>query len=161
MDTNKDCTNCTDCETCETCKDCKDCFDCDNCSNCIDCRGLTGEIGWINNLPPNETEVQVKQTKDGLYSLNDLHRAAGLEGQVRDLTRHLSEKQICRFDLFEINDGNHRGTYANEKGVYWFAAKVSEDFEDALYEAFSLLVQGNTEKALDIAASFGVTKETK
>ena len=170
MDTNKDCNdcyrckdciNCIDCDQSDNCNNCKDCINCHNCTDCKGCIHLNGVTGYIDMKPPNETEVQVKQTKDKLYSLNDLHKAAGLEGQVRDLTRHLSEKQICRFDIVEINGGNHRGTYANEKGVYWFAAKVSEDFEDALYEAFSLLVHGNTEKALDIAASFGVTEETK
>ena len=107
----------------------------------------------------NEVEVQVKQTKDGLYSLNDLHRASGLVGKLNDLVRHLSEKAIRRFDVSRIKGGKYQGTYANEKGVYWFAAKVNEDFEDAVYEAFKLLVHGNTEKALDTAASFVVTPE--
>ena len=98
----------------------------------------------------NDTKVIVKQTKDGLYSLNDLHRASGLTGLLTDLVRHLSEKAICRFDISRIKGGKYQGTYANEKGVYWFAAKVNEDFEDAVYEAFKLLVHGKTEEAKEV-----------
>jgi len=97
--------------------------------------------------------VRVHPDNQELFSLNDLHKASGLTGQLGDLVKNLSEKQLRRYGVLKVNGGLNRGTYANEKGAYWFAAKVDEDFEDAVFNAFHAVANGDTAKAVDVVAS--------
>ncbi|MGR5250406.1 KilA-N domain-containing protein [Vibrio aestuarianus] len=103
----------------------------------------------------NNQELTVRQNDNGLYSLNDVHKASGQDGQLRDLLRHLTDKQISRFDLSKIKGRkeNGAGTYANKHAVLWLAAKLDEDFEWAVIDTFNALTEGRTEDALTIAQS--------
>lgn len=105
--------------------------------------------------------VIVNQTEDGLYCLNDVYKASGKTGQLRDSLKNLSDKAVSRFGLVQINGGNQRGTYGNQRCVLWLAAKLDDDFEDVVFEAFELLSNGNYLEASDKALTAVVTQEFK
>ena len=109
----------------------------------------------------NQQTVDVKTHPEdsSLYCLNDLHRASGMTGKLNDLTRHLSEFKIRQYDVLLLR-GNRKdkaqGTYANEQGVYWFASKISEEFEVAVFTSFKAAASGDSLQASLIANTVAI-----
>lgn len=93
--------------------------------------------------------------KDGLFCLNDLHRAYTggkcRKGQPRDWIKwNVTAENTTQF---EITKYDRSGTYANEQGVYAYAAWLDADFHSAVLDTFSASVRGDGEKAVKIAQS--------
>lgn len=88
------------------------------------------------------------------YSLNDLHKFSGAPAGKRPSTYidNLSDFKCSSYCIKKIR-GKQGGTYANEMGVYWYASKISEQFEVAVFQAFHAVANGQTEKAVDLVAS--------
>ncbi len=101
------------------------------------------------------TEIRIH---DGLYSLNDLHRAAGGEKKHEphrwlrnDQTKALIEEIECSPDLgitpVKVIKGNRadgapQGTYACKELVYAYAMWISAKFHLHVIRAFDALVSG-------------------
>lgn len=89
---------------------------------------------------------------DGLYSLNDLHQAAGGEAKHKpanfmrlDTTQALvAEIQVSDVSLAEktIHGGNNRGTYVCKELVYAYAMWISPAFHLKVIRAFDALQTG-------------------
>lgn len=100
---------------------------------------------------------------DGLYSLNDLHNAAGGEGKHKptnfmrlDQTQALiAEIQVSDVSLAEktIHGGQMRGTYVCKELVYAYAMWISAKFHLAVIRAFDALQTGAVLPAPTFAAS--------
>ena len=89
---------------------------------------------------------------DGLYSLNDLHQAAGGEARNKpanfmrlDTTQALvAEIQVSDMSLAEktIHGGNNRGTYVVKELVYAYAMWINPAFHLKVIRAFDALQTG-------------------
>ena len=91
---------------------------------------------------------------DGLYSLNDLHRASGgvkrhqpanwlRIDQARELIEEIKQSSDMRTEpVRTINGGPNRGTYACKELVYAYAMWISAKFHLAVIRAFDALVMG-------------------
>ena len=87
----------------------------------------------INNTKPltlkfndKAFEVRTHPTIPGLFKLNDIHKASGQAGNVKDRTKSLSEKSSRRFSIVPINGGPYRGTYGNQKACDWLIKKLED-----------------------------------
>lgn len=119
-------------------------------------------------LPMQITGVEIRQTPNGLYCLNDLHQAAGGEQkhrpkywlenqQTKDLVQEMTEGGIPPSVLEEsmenssnmrskaievIKGGLGQGTYVCELLVYNYAAWISPKFNLLVFETFKRVVHG-------------------
>ncbi len=96
-----------------------------------------------------------------LYKLNDIlkqYNPNNLKSPY-ELTRYLSDSQTAFYRFHNIKGGRYAGSYMNQKGVIWFASKLSFDFEMAVIEAFEAAANGDGNKAVDIATSKVITPE--
>lgn len=94
---------------------------------------------------------------DGLYSLNDLHQAAGGEAKHKpanfmrlDTTQALvAEIQVSDMSLAEktIHGGNNRGTYVVKELVYAYAMWINPAFHLKVIRAFDALQTGAVPQA--------------
>lgn len=99
----------------------------------------------------------------GLYSLNDLHQAAGGEAKHKpanfmrlDTTQALvAEIQVSDMSLAEktIHGGNNRGTYVVKELVYAYAMWISAKFHLQVIRAFDALQTGAVQPAPPFALS--------
>ena len=111
----------------------------------------------MSNLTVLKTSIR---DLDGLYSLNDLHKASGNDPKHRpnqfvrlDITQDLineiqgenSTAQICA--LRSINGGANRGTYACEELILSYAMWISPKFHLIVLRAF-LAMQRNQPQQL-------------
>lgn len=105
----------------------------------------------------NGITTEIYQNADGLYRLNDIAKAFNPEKPPRptNVTDNLSDFKCGNYRI-KNSKGKYGGTYANERGVYWYAAKLDEVFESVVYEAFELIANGETKQALDKALSVAV-----
>lgn len=128
-------------------------------------------------LKLNEQIVEIEQDDNGRYNLNDLYRASGSDRNKRtanflrnkncnvlvvDLNKRLRNEPLPEdFDSYVILTGRGRGskTFAPLKVVYKYAAFISKDFENAVYDAFTKLTTGNVQEASSIASSVTITPE--
>lgn len=89
--------------------------------------------------------TQVSINKDGLYCLNDLHRAAGGENrhrpsiwvdnnQTKELIEEISKAGIPA--LVTVKGGNSRGTYVCKELVYAYAMWISAKFQLQVIKVF-------------------------
>ncbi|QXC58355.1 KilA-N domain-containing protein [Vibrio mimicus] len=107
-------------------------------------------------LPMQITGVEIRQTSNGLYCLNDLHQAAGGEKthQITNWLRNDQTKALIeemqtsdmRFGVEKpleiIHGGPERGTYVCEILVYNYAAWISPKFNLLVFETFMRVVHG-------------------
>ena len=113
----------------------------------------------MSNLTVLKTSIR---DLDGLYSLNDLHKASGNDPKHRpnqfvrlDITQDLineiqgenSTAQICA--LRSINGGANRGTYACEELILSYAMWISPKFHLIVLRAF-LTMQRNQPQQLSL-----------
>lgn len=113
----------------------------------------------MSNLTVLKTSIR---DLDGLYSLNDLHKASGNDPKHRpnqfvrlDITQDLineiqgenSTAQICA--LRSINGGANRGTYACEELILSYAMWISPKFHLIVLRAF-LAMQRNQPQQLSL-----------
>lgn len=113
----------------------------------------------MSNLTVLKTSIR---DLDGLYSLNDLHKASGNDPKHRpnqfvrlDITQDLineiqgenSTAQICA--LRSINGGPNRGTYACEELILSYAMWISPKFHLIVLRAF-LAMQRNQPQQLTL-----------
>jgi hypothetical protein len=89
--------------------------------------------------------------KDGLYCLNDLHKASG--GDLNNApAQWLRNKQTKAFlETMQIStvklEGRGGGTYAEKKAVYSYAMWISPQFQSHVIDAYDALVTGQLEDA--------------
>lgn len=99
--------------------------------------------------------------KDGLYCLNDLHKASG--GEKKNGPSYFMELESTSALVFEImksdteitvsevavkiKGGKGQGTYASKELVYAYAMWISPAFNLAVIKAYDALVTGQLEEA--------------
>ncbi|PAS39885.1 hypothetical protein CGT68_17840 [Vibrio cholerae] len=95
-----------------------------------------------------------------LYNLNDILKQYNPNNidKVTRYTKHLTPIKES-FYLLLVKKGRNGGTYVNQRGVIWFASKLSQDFEMAVIEAFEAAANGDGNRAVDIATSKVITPE--
>lgn len=125
-------------------------------------------------------QIKIKQ-KDGLYCLNDLHRAytttdekkpndwikRNIQGSVkgdkcpfllnRDKSRLLHDEST-NIEIRTVK-GRSGGTYSNLAGVYAYAQYLDKTFADAVNAAFTALATGDVRTAQAIAESITIPPE--
>ena len=114
----------------------------------------------MSNLTVLKTSIR---DLDGLYSLNDLHKASGNDPKHRpnqfvrlDITQDLineiqgenSTAQICA--LRSINGGANRGTYACEELILSYAMWISPKFHLIVLRAFLAMYKAESQNANQI-----------
>jgi len=93
----------------------------------------------------------VVKMKDGLYCLNDLHKASGGDPNNAP-AQWLRNKQTKDFlETMQIStvklEGRGGGTYAEKKAVYSYAMWISPQFQSHVIDAYDALVTGQLEDA--------------
>ncbi|NTX07027.1 KilA-N domain-containing protein [Myxococcus sp. CA040A] len=95
----------------------------------------------------------VRQDTHGRYSLNDLHRAAGLEDRhqpayflrndgVRALIEEVQSANLQTAPVEAVNGGPNRGTYACRTVALRYAAWISAPFEFKVYKVLEDYLDG-------------------
>lgn len=106
--------------------------------------------------------ISIRRTPEGLYCLNDFHKAAGgfKKNQPSNFLRLDSTKELIEVieqssDMMTayktINGGELRGSYGCKELVYAYAMNISAAFHLKVIRAFDAIAQGDTDKAEDIA----------
>lgn len=102
----------------------------------------------MNTLTIAGTKVRIK---DGLYSLNDLHKAAGGEkknGPSYWLAIEQTKAFLKTTDITVVKQGGRSGgTYAEKKAVYAYAMWISPEFQSHVIDAYDTLVTGQIQEA--------------
>ena len=110
----------------------------------------------------NGNTFTIPTNEQGQYHATALSQAwAAAGGQVvalQNWKQSLSEVQINKFCLL-TKRGSKGGTWVNKRGLLAFAAYCSSGFEDAVFDAFIALTEGNTMQAAAIAESVAVSPE--
>lgn len=88
--------------------------------------------------------------KDGLYCLNDLHKASGAD-KKNGPSYWLALESTKRFlETTEIpvvkSEGRNGGTYSEKKAVYAYAMWISPEFQSHVIDAYDALVIGQLEE---------------
>jgi hypothetical protein len=102
--------------------------------------------------------------KDGLYSLNDLHKSSGglaknkpihftSNDQTQALIKELeNENSKGRISYLKTVKGKHGGTYACKELVYAYAMWINPGFHLAVIRAFDMLVSSGNEATAKLIA---------
>lgn len=94
-----------------------------------------------------------------LYKAQDLLKGYGLNAeQSKNTLRHwkdMMESKVADFATLTFK-GKHGGTYLTKRQILKLAGYVSYEFEDAVYEAFEILMDGNANDAIEKALSVAV-----
>ena len=89
--------------------------------------------------------------KDGLYCLNDLHKASGGEkknGPSYWLAIEQTKAFLETTDISVVKlEGRGGGSYAEKKAVYAYAMWISPEFQSHVIDAYDALVTGQLEEA--------------
>tara|TARA_R100000951_G_scaffold113678_1_gene116178 strand:- start:5 stop:682 length:678 start_codon:yes stop_codon:yes gene_type:complete len=89
--------------------------------------------------------------KDGLYCLNDLHKASGGEkknGPSYWLAIEQTKSFLETTDISVVKlEGRGGGSYAEKKAVYAYAMWISPEFQSHVIDAYDALVTGQLEEA--------------
>ncbi len=118
----------------------------------------------MNNLPQktleNQGNIIIAGTAihmvDGLYSLNDLHRASGRKNKhrpslfvanqetqalIREIELENPKAEIPALAIKTVHGGHHRGTYVCKELVYRYAMWISPKFSLVVIRTFDNLIQ--------------------
>lgn len=103
--------------------------------------------------------VVVKITDDGLYCLNDLHKAAGGDASRRPgnwiKTESVKDVELALLNArqvaFKVEKGRYGGTYACKQMVYLYAMWLSPIFSLKVIEVFDAIASGDEQTALKVA----------
>lgn len=91
------------------------------------------------------------RTKDGLYCLNDLHKASGGEkknGPSYWLSLESTKAFLETTGISVVKlEGRGGGTYADKKAVYSYAMWISPEFQSHVIDAYDALVTGQIQEA--------------
>ena len=113
----------------------------------------------MNSLTVNAPQITILDQAiniiDGLYSLNDMHRASGSDKkhqpaffvrnqEVADLAEEIKHSANLQSEqvLKKINGGSKRGTYACKELVYRYAMWISPKFALLVIRTFDKLITG-------------------
>jgi hypothetical protein len=111
----------------------------------------------------NNNAFTIPANDQGHYHATSLSQAwAAAGGQTNALdgwARSLDEIQMRKFSVFKKRGKHGGGTWVNKRGLLAFAAYCSSEFEDAVFDAFIALTEGNTMQAAAIAESVAVSPE--
>ncbi|EHU9517339.1 hypothetical protein KZY93_000662 [Vibrio vulnificus] len=103
-----------------------------------------------------------------LFKAQDLLKGYGMDStKCKDTLRNWSKvmnRKLCQNGnswqpVVLQGKGKAQGTYLTKREILKLAAYVSEDFEDAVYEAFEAAANGDGNRAVDIATSKVITPE--
>lgn len=105
--------------------------------------------------------VTVRQNENGLYSLNDLHKASQ-KGRSKDPSRFMHLKSTAEYidflttlisvdEIFTLKEGAQGGTWVHKDLVYDYAMWCSPSFKHSVIQAFDALVEGRIQDAVKIA----------
>ena len=107
------------------------------------------------------TEVTIN--KNGLYCLNDLHKAAVAAGMADENSHRPSIFKTSQHEFIEACitasetiisvKGGKSGTYASEIIAMKFAGWINPTYEVQLYKAVQALKRGDIEKAVELSGS--------
>lgn len=116
----------------------------------------------MNSLTILNREIQ---SIDGMFSLNDLHKASGAlekhqpsyfvrNQETKDLADEIMQSANLQSDqvIRKVNGGHNRGTYACKEIVYRYAMWISPKFALTVIRAFDALLTGELEVKNNINA---------
>ena len=90
------------------------------------------------------------RTKDGLYCLNDLHKASGADkknGPSYWLALESTKRFLETTGITVVkSEGRNGGTYSEKKAVYAYAMWISPEFQSHVIDAYDALVTGQLEE---------------
>ncbi len=101
---------------------------------------------------PTQADFVIHEV-NGLYSLNDLHKASGGENRHRPTFFLQNQETQAIITAIEqdgsiayntINGGHHRGTYVCRELVYRYAMWISAQFSLMVIRAFDRMTKGET-----------------
>lgn len=105
--------------------------------------------------------TEIRQDLNGLYSLNDVHRASGRGGEKRPsiwLTNEQPNEVIRLLELEAgipasrtIRGGRHQGTYVCKELVILYSTWLDTRFCIEVMSAFNYLLEGDLQSAVDTA----------
>ena len=102
-------------------------------------------------------DVPVTMNKDGLYSLNDFHKAAGGEekdkpslwirgDKVKELIDEYSQSTDSSLAISVVKGGKNPGTYVCEELVYAYASWISPKFYKMVLDTFKKTVHAEQQR---------------
>lgn len=90
------------------------------------------------------------RNKDGLYCLNDLHKASGSDkknGPSYWLALEGTKRFLDTTGITVVkSEGRNGGTYSEKKAVYAYAMWISPEFQSHVIDAYDALVTGQLEE---------------
>ncbi|MCX7086979.1 MAG: KilA-N domain-containing protein [Methylococcales bacterium] len=103
--------------------------------------------------------ITVHQSENGLYSLNDLHKASGgekrhspkfwlLTDQPKEMAAEILKVGIPTFKPIEILKGKYGGTYACKELVYSYAIWINARYALIVIRTFDALTNATTQQEL-------------
>lgn len=106
--------------------------------------------------------VVVKVTDDGLYCLNDLHKAAGGDQKLKPAHWHsldstkrmiteMEKVENPTFSPVQVVRGRNGGTYACKEMVYSYVMWLDQGFAIRVIRTFDAVASGDEQTALKIA----------
>ncbi|MGS0825904.1 KilA-N domain-containing protein [Shewanella sp. 0m-8] len=103
----------------------------------------------------NQVTATITSNEDGMYDLNDIHRAFGLAEKQRPSewrnTNRAHYEQTAKLRV--ANKGRLRQTLATQSALYAYAMWCDVEFYEAVVEAFTAVTNGDIPKAISIARS--------
>lgn len=103
--------------------------------------------------------AKVRMDKDGRYSLNDLHKAAGSERRHEPsewLSNYATKEMVAALETTGIpvvkKEGRGGGTFVCKEMVYAYAMWISAEFMLRVIRAYDALIEGRLGDAQRIAA---------
>lgn len=116
-----------------------------------------------NKMIIADTEIAIN--KDGLYSLNGLHKAAVAKGKATESQRPgaFAQSQAAFIEaasdatgvasVVSVRGGKNQGTYATELVAMKYAGWIDPSYEVEVYQAVQALKSGDIERAVIISKS--------
>lgn len=90
------------------------------------------------------------KTKDGLFCLNDLHKASGADkknGPSYWLALESTKRFLETTGITVVkNEGRNGGTFSEKKAVYSYAMWISPEFQSHVIDAYDALVTGQLDE---------------